>query len=54
MDGLGVWGWKMQTITFRMDRQQGPTIYSTGNCMQSPGTNYNGKEYKKRISIMFN
>ena len=22
--GLGVWGWEMQTITFRMDKQQGP------------------------------
>ena len=25
-DGQGVWGWQMQTITFRMDRQQGPTV----------------------------
>ena len=25
-DGLTVWGWKMQTITFRMDKQQGPTV----------------------------
>ena len=25
-DGLGVWGWQMQTITFRMDKQQGPTV----------------------------
>ena len=23
-DGLGVWGWQMQTITQRMDKQQGP------------------------------
>ena len=23
-DGLGVWDWQMQTITFRMDKQQGP------------------------------
>ena len=25
-DGLGVWGWQMQSITFRMDEQQSPTI----------------------------
>ena len=25
-DGLGVWGWLMQTITFRMDKQQGPNV----------------------------
>ena len=25
-DGLGVWGWQMQTITFRMDKQQGPPV----------------------------
>ena len=25
-DGLGVWGQQMQTITFRIDKQQGPTI----------------------------
>ena len=23
-NGLGVWGYSMQTITFRMDKQQGP------------------------------
>ena len=44
-DGLGVWGWWMQTVTFRMDKQQGPTV------SQSPGINHNGKEYLKRMSI---
>ena len=24
--GLRVWGWQMQTIIFRMDKQQGPNI----------------------------
>ena len=24
--GLGDWGWQMQTITFRMDEQQDPTV----------------------------
>ena len=48
--GLGVWGWWMQTIAFRMDKQQGPTA-STGNCIQSPGINHNGKEYLKRMCM---
>ena len=26
-DGLGVWGWQMQTIMFRMDKQQYPIEY---------------------------
>ena len=25
-DGLVIWGWQMQTITFRMDKQQGPAV----------------------------
>jgi len=25
-DGLGVWDERMQTVTHRMDKQQGPTI----------------------------
>ena len=25
-DGLGIWGWWMLNITFRMDKQQGPTV----------------------------
>ena len=25
-DGLGIWGWEMHTIPFRMDRQQAPTL----------------------------
>ena len=34
-----------------MDKQQGPT-YSTGNYIQYPAINHNGKEYKKkRMSI---
>jgi hypothetical protein len=42
-DGLGVWGWKMQTITFRMDKQT--LMYSTGNCIQYPVIYHSGKEY---------
>ena len=29
-DGLGVWGQGMQTITYRMDKQQGPTVQHRG------------------------
>ena len=25
-DGLGIWGQQMQTIIYRMDKQQGPTV----------------------------
>ena len=25
-DGLGVWGQQMQTLTYRMDKKQGPTV----------------------------
>ena len=25
-DGVGVWGWQMQTITFRMDKQEDPNV----------------------------
>ena len=30
-----------------MNKQQGPTIYSTGNSTQYPIINHNGKEYEK-------
>ena len=44
-DGMGVWGQQMQTITYRMDKQV-PTV-STGNYIQYPEINHNGKEYFK-------
>ena len=25
-DGLGAWGWQIETIIHRMDKQQGPTV----------------------------
>ena len=46
-DGLGVWGQQIQTITYRMDKQPGPTVHSTGSCIKYPIINRNGKEYKK-------
>ena len=44
---LGVWDYLMQTITYRMDKQKDPTVYNTGNYIQYPVINHNGKEYKK-------
>ena len=26
-DGLEIWGWWMQTIAFKMDNRQGPTVH---------------------------
>ena len=42
-DGLGLWDWQMQTIIYRMDKEQGPTI-AQGTKMQYPVINHNGKE----------
>ena len=39
----------MQTIIHRMDKQQG-LLYSTGNYIQYPVINHNGKEYKKKCT----
>ena len=41
----------MQTIIYRMDKQQGPILYSTGNYIQYPMINYNRKEYQKNVYI---
>ena len=37
-----------------MDKQQGPTVYSTGNYIQYPVINHNGKEYEKECTYMYN
>ena len=50
-DGLGVWGQEMQTIIFRMDKQQGPTVYSTENYIQSSGIEHDGKYYFLKMYI---
>ena len=43
---MGVWDQQMQTIIHRVDKQQG-RIDSTGNYIQSPVRDHNGKEYEK-------
>ena len=40
----------MQTIVYRMDKQQDPT-YSTGKYIQHPVISHNGKNMKKNIHI---
>ena len=42
----------MQTITFKWISSEG-LLYSTGNYIQSPGIDHDGKEYKKKNVYMF-
>ena len=51
-DKLGIWCWKRQTGTFRIDKQQGP-IHSTGNYTQYPVINHNGKNIVEK-ECMYN
>ena len=51
-DGVGGCGQQMQTITYRMDKQQ-VLLYSTGNYIQYPMINHNGKEYKKECIYIY-
>ena len=46
-DGWGVWGWQMQTATFRMQSNEGP-LYSKGNYIQSLGIDHDGRQYEKK------
>ena len=48
-----VWCEKMQTSTYRMNKQQEP-IVSTGSYIQYPVINYHGKEYKKECTYIYN
>ena len=52
-DRLGVWDQQMQTIIYRMDKQK-VLLYSTGNYIQYPVINHNGKEYEKECIYMYN
>ena len=45
-DGLGVWDSQRQTINIGWINNK-VLLYSTGNYIQYPVTNYNGKEYEK-------
>ena len=42
----------MQNIIYRMDKQQGPTVY-TENYIQYPEINQNGKEHEKEYTKSF-
>ena len=45
-DGLAAWDRKIQTIIYRTDKQK-VLRYSTGNYIQYPLINHNGKEHEK-------
>ena len=36
--------WEFGVSIFRKDKRQGLTAYSTGNCIQPPGIDHDGKE----------
>ena len=42
--GVGDWGQQMPAIIYRMDKNR-TQLYSTGNCIQHPMINHNGKEF---------
>ena len=46
-EGVGVWDQQMQTIYMGWKSNE-VLRYSTGNCIQYPGINHNGKEYEKK------
>ena len=49
--GLGAWDQQMQTIIYRMNKQPGPSVYSTVKYIQYLVINHNGKEYEKKMHI---
>ena len=51
-DGAGVWDKQMQTITYRMDKQQKGLLHSTGNYIQYSKIKQNGKECLKTVVII--
>ena len=52
-EGLGVWDYQIQTIIYRLDKDK-VLMYSTGNYIQYPVTNHNGKEYGNIYKYMYN
>ena len=43
----------MQAVTYRMDKQQGPTVYGTENYIQYPVIDHNRKEYENRYIYIY-
>ena len=43
--GFGIWDQQMQTIIYRMDKQQGPTVQHRKLYIQYPVINHNEKEF---------
>ena len=45
----------MQTVIYRIDKQQGPTIqYRELHSIRYPMINHNGEEYEKEYIYMYN
>ena len=44
-DKLGVWDYQIQITIYKINNKV--ILHSTGNYIQYPGINHNGKEYKK-------
>ena len=47
VDELGVWDQPTQTAIYKIEKQHCSTVYATGNYIQYPIINYNGKEHEK-------
>ena len=45
-DKLWIWDWQIQITIYKIDKQQCPTVYSTGSYIQYPVLNHNGEEYE--------
>ena len=43
----------MQTIIYRMNKQQGPSFCTAENYIQYPMIKHNGKEYEKMCVCMY-
>ena len=49
---LGVWDQQIQTTVYKIDKQQSPTVVSTGNYIQYLIIDHNGKEYEKEYTCI--
>ena len=52
-DRLGVWDYQMQTIIYKMDKQQ-VLLCSTGKYIQYSVIKHNEKEYEKEYICIYN
>ena len=48
-DRLGVWDWQMQTAIYKMDKQQGPTVW----CRELYSRSYNKPSWKRILKKIY-